>query len=217
MLSRRPPPARFTLPAALLGAWLLPGLGLFQVGLQPLRAQDSTHSTRDPAEDARDRQEALLATVRRVVASADDEPSVLGDLDLAHATESEQKAALTLRRVRVRLDLEKQSLSSVLELLHEISGIPFILTARARKALEADAPTLSISLGEMTLEHALDLLALSLGDYRFAARHGAVLVLHREERRLRTVRRVYDISDLVRPRPDFLAPSAALRSRHEGG
>ena len=175
-------------------------------------------SARLPAADDADaggaeaRAERLLQVVESQVkeSAAPAGSSLLEGVDPRRAPAEVRKAAATLRRTRIDLHLEKEPVEEALDLLHQVSGLPFVLSAKARQALAAEKAELTLHLRDLPLENCLNLLALQLGDYRFVIRYGAVMLIRGEEYRPRRVLVVYEVSDIVRSRPDFPAPKLGL-------
>jgi len=169
----------------------------------------------DEPDDAAARTQMLLDLLKGLEETHQPNPSVLAEVDLKRAGPETLKIARTLRQTRLDLVLEDQDLPGALDLLHELSGLNFLITPKAKAALEAEKPKLNMTLRGLTLENILNLLALHLEDYRFAIRYGAVVLMAKEEYRPPKVTRIYPVADLVRPLPDFPAPRLALGSLDE--
>ncbi|MBI4607292.1 MAG: hypothetical protein HY721_35450 [Planctomycetes bacterium] len=187
-------------------SWLGVGLAGLGLVLAPVfgRAQG-------PAEDAASREEQILRLVRSIAEARDrDEPNVLGTVDPSTAPAQALKVARVLRSTPVDLKLEKTPVADVLKLLHAVSGLPFLMSAKAREAAAAEKLEVTFSVSELPLENVLNLLAIQLGAYRFVVRYGAVVLVRADEHRPKTILRVYDVSDVVRARPDFPAPRLGL-------
>jgi len=161
------------------------------------------------------RAEALLALARSVLASEASTPSVLGDVDVRRADAATLRVVRALRSTKIGFDIEKQDLASVLTLFSKVSGIGFVMTARAAESAKAEKRTVTFSLEGLALENVLNLLMEDLREYRFAVRYGAIVCMLREEYKPTRVLRVYNVSDVVRPRPDFPAPSLGLGTKEE--
>src|SRR5262249_55176987 len=82
-------------------------------------------------------------------------PSVLGDIDLDHAPAPVRRAAQVLKRTQVTLSLEKQSLESTMALFQKISGVTFVMSARARESVAREKPEVTLRLKELPLENVL--------------------------------------------------------------
>jgi hypothetical protein len=186
-------------------AWL-PGAVLAVVS-----SLSASIGAQDEAEDADARAERLLKLVEMQTAAAEAAaPSVFEGVDLRRAPAEVRKAVQVLRGTRVDLLLEKQTVDEALEILHGVSGIPFIVSARARQALAQEKPEVTLSLRDLPLMNCINLLALQLGEYRFVVRYGAVMLIRSEEYKPRKALVIYEVSDIVRPRPDFPAPQLGL-------
>lgn len=153
--------------------------------------------------------EKLEELIRRA-SEARAAPSVLAGVDLARASRAVLAAVRALRIARVDVAFEKTGMKDVLELFQSVSGLPFIMTKKAREACEKDRVQVTLELKGLSLESVLDILVLQLDGFRFVVRHGAVVLLREEEYRPEKVLVLYDVSDLVRERPDFPAPPLAL-------
>ncbi len=165
-------------------------------------------------EDSASRAERILQIVQAGLDSASSrEPSVLGDIDPKTASPHVMKAFRALRGKKADFSLEKQPLSAVLELFQSLAGVPFVMSAKARKAYEEEKVEVTLNLKGVSLENALNLLALQLEGYRFTVRYGGVVLVRAEEYKPRRVLRVYSIHDLIYVPPDFPAPPLALEPR----
>ncbi|MBI4584949.1 MAG: hypothetical protein HY717_13125 [Planctomycetes bacterium] len=174
----------------------------------PLPAQEDSQRLAVSPED-------IVQLVQEVEKSHADRPAVLGGVDPRSASPEVRKIAAVLRSTKVDLTLEGQKVEDALELLRQISGLNFVISAKARQAMAEEPPKVQLTVRDLPLENALNLIALNLEDYRFTIGYGAILFVHKEEHRPRKVLRIYPISDLVRPLPDFPAPPLALTSPDE--
>jgi hypothetical protein len=166
-------------------------------------------------DDGSARREMLLKLIEDMQSREAAAPSVLGDLDLRQASAEVRKAARVLRETKVSLSLEKESFEDALDLLRRLSGLSFVISAKARKALAEEKPQLTFTLRELPLENLLNLIAIQHPSYRFTLRYGAVMLLHADEYRPAKVLRVYDVRDIVRPRRHFAAPQLGLAGSRE--
>lgn len=186
---------------------------LCSVGLVSLAGSAAVAEDAAEPEDPASRAEKILRIVQAEIDSGSREPSVLGDIDPKTASPQVRKAFRALRGTKTDFSLEKQPLSAVLELFQSLAGVPFILSAKARKACEADKVEVSLNLKGISLENALNLLALQLDGYRFTVRYGGVVLVRAEEYKPQKVLRTYSIRDLIYVPPDFPAPPLALEPR----
>ncbi len=158
----------------------------------------------------------LLELVKGIIdEDAKPAPSVLADVDLRSASAEVKRVARVLRETRLDLSIEKQGPEEVLAVLREVSGLNFAVSPKAKAALVEEKAALTLELRGLPLEAVLDLLALQLGEYRFTLRYGLVVLIRDEEYRPVKLIRFYDVTDLIRPRPDFVAPPLALGSPEE--
>lgn len=161
------------------------------------------------------RAEELEAFVRAALESKSADPTVLDGVDLRRADEKTRKVVRALKTTRIDFELEKQPLESALELFRKVTGISFVLSAKAAEAAKADKVEVTFAIKGLPLENVLNLLMIHLRDYRFVIRYGAILLVKSEEHKTEQILKVYDVSDLVIPRPDFEAPKLALEGKHE--
>jgi hypothetical protein len=173
------------------------------------RAEEATEP-----EDSASRAEKILRIVQAGLGPASSrEPSVLGDIDPRMASPHVKEAFRALRGTKADFALEKQPLSAVLELFQSLAGVPFVMSAKARKACQEQTVEVDLNLKGVSLENALNLLALQLDGYRFTVRYGGVVLVRAEEYKPQKVLRVYSIHDLIHVPPDFPAPQLALEPR----
>ena len=185
-------------------------LGLAAVTLLPVGAQAQE-------EDSAESREEALVRMLGAIEAADDAPSILRSFDPRRATAAERKAVRVLKTTRLAVDFQAQPLEEVLRTLHVATGLTFVASARATEAARDAELKVTFAVDGLPLENALNLLAFSLRDYRFVLRYGAVVLVKTEEAKARRTLRIYDVSDLVRPRPDFPAPPLGLDTGREPG
>ncbi len=173
-----------------------------------LAAQEDSQRPAVSAED-------IVQLVQELEKSHADRPAVLAGVDPRSAPPEVRKIAAVLRSTQVNLAIEDQKVEDALELLRQISGLNFVISAKARQAMAEKHPRIHLTVRDLPLENALNLIAWNLEDYRFTIGYGAILFIHKDEYRPRKVLRIYPISDLVRPLPDFAAPPLALTSPEE--
>ena len=162
------------------------------------------------------RMEVLVDLLQAVASNASDEtPSVLAGIDPERAPAGSKRIVRVLRENHVDLVLEKASVRDTVEILRQTSGLNFVITPKAAKALEEEKAAVTVSFRDIPLESALDLLAIHLGEYRFGIRYNAIVLMRREEYRPRKFLRIYDVTDIIRKRTDFVAPPMALSAPGE--
>jgi len=185
-----------------LSAALITGITT-AISTAPLPAQEE-------AESAADRAEKLIAMIQALEEEA---PSsgVLDGIELEKAPVELRRLARTLRETRLDLILEKRDLPSTVDILRQVTGVNFVISQKARAAIESTKPELTLTLRGLTVENVLNLLQVHLGDLRFTVRYGAVMLVAKEEAPPPKTLRIYDVTDLVRPHRDFPAPTLALK------
>ncbi len=188
---------------------------LFLALLIPATSSVHVRAQEPDRDDARSRAETLEALVKSVVADSVAAPTVLADFDPRRADLASRKAARALKSTQVDFELAKQPLEDVLALFAKVAGVPFTLTAKAREAAKTNKVEVTFAITGLPLENVVNLLMEQLGDYRFAIRYGAVVCMLKEEHKPKTVLVLYNVSDLIRPRPDFPAPRLGLGVKDE--
>ena len=165
-------------------------------------------------ETAEERAQLLLDLIAKVQ-EAPQAPTVLGGIDLRTAPAETRRIARVLRETRMDLVVERSDVRATLDILRKVTGLNFIISARARSELETAKPELTLALRRLSAENILNLMLLQLDDFRFTVRHGAVLLVHKEEHRTRQFVRFHDVADLIYIPPDFPAPRLALGTDEE--
>lgn len=188
------------------GALLVAALPFLAAGL----------GAQEPEEGPAERAQALVDLLQSLPEESPT-PGVLSGIDLTGAPARQvsievKRIARALKETRVDLALEKQDLPRTVKLLSDLSGVAFVISRKARESIDADKPEVNLTARRLSVENAVNLLAVQHRDFRFTVRHGAVLVLHKDEYRPVKVTRIYPVHDLIRPRPDFPAPRLALGS-----
>ena len=194
--------------------WIAVTTGVFAavVSVAGLKAQDE-EERRGPLLE----KETLLSMIRSVMKESAARPSVLNEIDSAHARPSERKIARALRRTRLNVSFHKKSLEEILDYLRKVTELNFVVSAKARKLLSEKRPVLTLQLKNLRLSDILDLIVTEAGEFRFTVRSGSLVLVTKREYRPRKVLRIYDVRDIVTPLPDFPAPSlgASLKAPDE--
>ncbi len=155
----------------------------------------------------------VLALVKSVEAATPSAPSLLADLDVR--TEQGRTLARRLRTTRLDIAFDRASVDDVLAYVQKTAGFTVVVSAKARAALAHEAPKVSLRLRNLAALDVLELLAAQLGEYRFSARHGVLMLFTNAEYRPVTVLKVYDVRDLTAPRRDFTGPRLSLKLTDE--
>lgn len=108
-------------------------------------------------------------------------------------------------------------LEEVIDTLQSISGLNFVLTKEARDALESASPVRLAEVKDLPLRNILRLV-LEGQEPRFGyvLKSGAIVIGPTDSLSEDTYLEFYEVSDIVRDRPDFKAPKLAL-DEEEGG
>lgn len=119
----------------------------------------------------------------------------------------------------VNVDFSGQNFEDVLEFLHTVSGINFVLTKAARDSLtDQNNVVRQGPMKDLPLRNVLKLI-LDERDPKFGyvIQNGAVVIGPSDSIAEEFFLEFYEISDITRDPPDFPAPRLALESEEEGG
>ena len=93
-----------------------------------------------------------------------------------------------------------------------MTGLNIVITKKGREAIDDSGRDVRLKLNKIRLRNCLILMLQGISDdLCFGIRHGVLVFGTKDEFRGRSiVLRVYDIGDIIRPKPDFPAPEAGL-------
>jgi hypothetical protein len=182
--------AALAIPAAILALW---------AGLAA--GQEETRSA--PAFEKDD----LLALIQSAARETPRGVSLTEGFSSERAPLEMKGVARAIRQTRLSVDFTASSVKDVLDYLRTVTRLNFVVSAKAQAALAEEQPKIRLSLASHPLEDILELVTAQIGDYRFTLRSRAIVLVRLEEYRPVTVLRIYNVSDLLRPRPDFKAPA----------
>lgn len=152
--------------------------------------------------------------IRRLAAVA-----LLGALALpARAEDPDAVKAEVLNKLentKISLDFKDTALNEVVDFLHEVTGINFVLSKAVQEKSKGGELKVDIKLEELPLRTALRLM-LDLQDLTLVYRKGVLMVETKEERGAEVEMKMYDVKDLLMKIRDFAGPSLELSSG-EGG
>ena len=151
--------------------------------------------------------EQLVALLEEAALPESGRFSVLAELRGAAASIAARRMTRALTGRRLTVSFDGWDVEEALVSIHRSCGVPIVIGAKARKALEADRPKLRLAVRDLRPADILDLMIEQLGGFRLAVRSGALVLLRKEEYRPRRLLRIHDVRDLLRPRPDFPAPA----------
>lgn len=122
-----------------------------------------------------------------------------------------REIARALRRNRLDVSFKKQSVADVLKHFHKVTGLNFVISAKAGKKLEADRANVSLELKNLPLKNILQLLTVQLGDYIFTVKSSAIVLRCKAEFKPRKILRIYDVRDILHGRKDFPGPKLNIK------
>ncbi len=180
------------------GAALLGPLGAALALAAPAGAQDGDVARR------------LLERLRDQTAqAAEAKLDRTGDAETPADREVAREARALLDGRKVTVNFVDTPFVECVDFLRDVTGLNLVVSKAALEAL--GERTIRLRLREVRLRAALELL-LQLGDerLRYGVRHGVLWIGLADELRARMKLVLYDVSDLVAPRPDFPGPTVGL-------
>ncbi len=133
-------------------------------------------------------------------------PAAAGDPDDAKAGIINK-----LETTKISLDFKDTSLAEVLDFLHEVTGINFVMSKTVLERVRGGELKVDLKLNELKLRTALKLL-FDLNDLALVYRKGVLMVETKEERGADTTMKLYDVKDLLMKIHDFPGPGLELSS-----
>ncbi len=119
-----------------------------------------------------------------------------------------------LENTKISLDFNDTSLEEVIDFLHEVTNINFVLSKDVREKAKNGELKVDVKLSELQLKAALRLV-LSMHDLTAVYRNGVVVIETKEERGSEVAMKMYDVKDLMMKIEDFPAPTMELKSSDE--
>lgn len=116
-----------------------------------------------------------------------------------------------LETTKISLDFKDTNLSEVIDFLHEVTGINFVLSKSVQEKARSGELKVDIKLEDLPLRTALKLL-LNLNDLTLVYKKGVLMVETKEERGSELDMKLYDVKDLLMKIRDFPGPSLELAS-----
>lgn len=121
-----------------------------------------------------------------------------------------------LETTKISLDFKDTNLSEVIDFLHEVTGINFVLSKSVQEKARSGELKVDIKLEDLPLRTALKLL-LNLNDLTLVYKKGVLMVETKEERGAELDMKLYDVKDLLMKIRDFPGPSLELASGEGDG
>lgn len=116
-----------------------------------------------------------------------------------------------LETTKISLDFKDTSLNEVIDFLHEVTGINFVLSKTVQEKAKGGELKVDIKLEDLPLRTALKLL-LNLNDLALVYKKGVLMVETKEERGSELSMKLYDVKDLLMKIRDFPGPSLDLKT-----
>jgi type II secretory pathway component GspD/PulD (secretin) len=120
-----------------------------------------------------------------------------------------------LESTKISLDFRDTSLDEVMDFLHEVTGINFVMSKNVLEKVRGGEIKINIQLNEITLKTALRLM-LDLQDLTLVYQKGVLIVETKEDHGAQVKMRMYDVKDLLMKINDFPGPQLELSSGEEG-
>lgn len=120
-----------------------------------------------------------------------------------------------LESTKISLDFNDAALEEVIDFLHEVTGINFVMSKTVQEKSRGGELKVDIRLDELPLRTALKLM-LDMHDLTLIYRKGVLVVVTKEEHGAELDMRMYDVKDLLMKIRDFPGPGLELSSGEEG-
>jgi hypothetical protein len=130
------------------------------------------------------------------------------------ADDSKAKIMNRLENTKISLDFSDTSLEEVIDFLHEVADVNFVLSRDVREKCRNGELKVDVKLSEMQLKAALKLI-LELHELTGVYKNGVIVIETKEERGGEVEMKMYDVKDLMMKIEDFPAPTIELRSSEE--
>lgn len=124
--------------------------------------------------------------------------------------ETKSKILNRLETTKISLDFKDTDLAEVIDFLHEVTGINFVLSKEVREKAKAGELKVDVKLTDLPLKSALKLV-LDMNGLTAVYRNGVLVIETKEERGKDVEMKMYDIRDLMMKIEDFPAPTIELR------
>lgn len=124
--------------------------------------------------------------------------------------ETKSKILNRLETTKISLDFKDTNLAEVIDFLHEVTGINFVLSKEVREKAKAGELKVDVKLTDLPLKSALKLV-LDMNGLTAVYRNGVLVIETKEERGKDVEMKMYDIRDLMMKIEDFPAPTIELR------
>lgn len=131
-------------------------------------------------------------------------PAWAGDVD-----ETKSKIVNRLENTKISLDFKDTNLEEVIDFLHEVTDINFVLSKEVREKAKGGELKVDVKLADMQLKAALKLM-LEMHDLTAVYKNGVLVIESMDERGKEVEMKMYDVRDLMMKIEDFPAPTIEL-------
>ncbi|MCC6740004.1 MAG: STN domain-containing protein [Planctomycetia bacterium] len=129
--------------------------------------------------------------------------------------ETKSKILNRLENTKISLDFKDTNLDEVIDFLHEVTSINFVLSKEVREKAKAGELKVDVKLTDLPLKSALKLV-LDMNGLTAVYRNGVLVIETKEERGKDVEMKMYDVRDLMMKIEDFPAPTIELRESEAG-
>ncbi|MBI2919503.1 MAG: hypothetical protein HYY18_00295 [Planctomycetes bacterium] len=129
--------------------------------------------------------------------------------------DARQKALNQLENTKISLEFKDATLDEVVDFLHEVTKINFVMSKGVREKAQGDELRVTIRVNELPLKSALKLL-LEMNDLAMIWSDGVLLIQTKEERGGDVKMEMIDVKDLMMKIQDFPGPELQLETTDDG-
>jgi hypothetical protein len=128
------------------------------------------------------------------------------------ADETKSRIMTRLETTKISLDFKDTSLDEVVDFLHEVTQLNFVLSKGVREKTRGGDLKIDVKLADVQLKSALKLV-LEMNSLTVVYKEGVLLIETKEERGNEIEMKMYDIRDLMLKIEDFAAPTIELKEK----
>lgn len=129
--------------------------------------------------------------------------------------DARQKALNQLENTKISLDFKDATLEEVVDFLHEVTKLNFVMSKGVREKSQGEEIRVSIKVNELSLKSALKLM-LEMNDLVMTWSDGVLLIQTEEERGGDVRMEIIDVKDLMMKIRDFPGPELQLETSESG-
>lgn len=131
------------------------------------------------------------------------------------ADETKSKIMNRLENTKISLDFKDTALDEVVDFLHEVTQLNFVLSKSVREKSKAGELKVDVKLADMQLKSALRLM-LDMNDLTLVYKNNVLVIETKEERGSEVEMKIYDVKDLMMKIEDFAGPTIELSTPTDG-